>query len=41
MTRGELTGAMFGAHPARPVSIPEPLAGLFPLTLPIGILDHS
>ena len=41
ITRGELTGVIFGAHPARPVSIPEPLAGLFPLPLPIGTLDHS
>jgi hypothetical protein len=41
LTRGELTAVIFGAHEARPVSIPEPLAGLFPLPLPIGMLDHS
>ena len=41
LTRGELTAVMFGAHAARPVATPEPLAGLFPLPLPIGMLDHS
>ena len=37
----ELTGIIFGPHPARPVDAPPCLADLFPFYFPIWILDHS
>lgn len=41
MTRQELTSAVFGPHPQRPVTIPEPLAHISPFYFPLWILDRS
>ncbi len=41
ITRQKLTSIIFGPHPQRPVTIPGPLADLFPFYFPIWILDHS
>jgi hypothetical protein len=40
LSRGELAGIVFGAHPACPVETPAILEGLFPIHFPVWILDH-
>ena len=41
LTRRELTSVLFGSHPERPVDIPDALAWLPRITLPIPVLDRS
>ena len=41
MSRQDLVSAVFGPHPCRPYNVPEPFTSLFPLHIPISILDRS
>ncbi len=41
LTRRDLTSALFGAHPDRPVTVPAPLAWLPRFHVPIPVLDRS
>lgn len=41
ITRQKLTSIVFGPHPQQSVTIPDPLADLFPFYFPIRILDRS